>query len=121
MQLLPRNKQPPHTPAPGRFDHVGLNLEVVEQETRWLGVVGLDAAHLRSRQHHHRGLVLGKPALHSPSIEQVELDAGGGRWRCRPCRGNWASTSWISSRALQPELARTACRHPRPMNYQTRY
>jgi hypothetical protein len=58
-------RQPPHAPAPGRFNHVGLDLEVVEQEISWVAVVGLNAAHLGRRQHHHRGLVLAEPALHS--------------------------------------------------------
>ena len=69
-----KKQQAPHPGAPGRFDHVGLDLEVVEQEISRVAVVGLDAAHLGRRQHHHRGRVLAEPALH-------------GRWRCPPCRG----------------------------------
>ena len=42
-------RQPPHAPAPGRFNHVGLDLEVIEQEISWVAVVGLDAAHLGGR------------------------------------------------------------------------
>ena len=60
-----QKQQAPHPGAPGRFDHVGLDLEVVEQEISWVAVVGLDAAHLGRRQHHHRGRVLAEPALHS--------------------------------------------------------
>ena len=41
-----QKQQAPHPGAPGRFDHVGLDLEVVEQEISWIAVVGLDAAHL---------------------------------------------------------------------------
>ncbi len=69
-----QKQQAPHTTAPSRLDHVGLDLEVVEQEISWIGAVGGDAAHSGRRQHHHRGLVFGKPALH-------------GRWRCLLCHG----------------------------------
>ena len=72
-----QKQQAPHAAAPGRFDHVGLDLEVVEQEISWVGVVGLDAAYLGRRQHNHRGLVLGKPALHGEAIFQVQLGAAG--------------------------------------------
>ena len=68
-----QKQQPPHARAPGRFDHMGLDLEVVEQEIGWIAVVGLDAAHLRRGEHHHRGLVLAKPALNRSAIEQVQL------------------------------------------------
>ena len=60
-----QKQQAPHPGAPGRFNHIGLDLEVVEQEISRVAAVGLDAAHLGRRQHHHRGLVLLEPALHS--------------------------------------------------------
>ncbi len=66
-----QKQQAPHPGAPGRFNHVGLDLEVVEEEIGWVSVVGLDAAHLGRRQHHHRGLVLGKPALHGWAVFQI--------------------------------------------------
>ena len=44
-----QKQQAPHPRAPGRFDHVGLDLEVVEQEISGVAVVGLDAAHLGRR------------------------------------------------------------------------
>ena len=69
-----QKQQAPHAAAPGRFDHIGLDLEVIQQEISRVGAVGLDATHLSRRQHHHRGLVFGKPALH-------------GRWRCLLCHG----------------------------------
>ena len=43
-----------------------------------VGAVGMDAAHLGGRKHHHRGLVFGKPALHGRAIAQIELLARGG-------------------------------------------
>ena len=57
-----QKQQAPQSGAPGRFDHVGLDLEVVEQEIRGVAVVGLDAAHLSRSEHHHRGSVLAVPA-----------------------------------------------------------
>ena len=44
-----QKQQTPHPGAPGRFDHIGLDLEVVEQEISGVAVVGLDAAHLGRR------------------------------------------------------------------------
>ena len=68
----------PHPAAPGRFHHVGLDLEVIEQEISRVGVVGLDAAHPgRRRQHHHRGLVLFEPALHGGAVIQIQLGSAG--------------------------------------------
>lgn len=72
-----QKQQTPHATAPRRFNHAGLDLEVVEQEIGRVGVVGLDATYLGRRQHHHRGLVLGKPALHSRAVFQIQLGAAG--------------------------------------------
>jgi 2-iminoacetate synthase ThiH len=57
---------------------MGLDLEVLQQKVRRIAAVGLDAAHLRGGEHHHRGLVFGEPGFHSRAIEQVELRAVGG-------------------------------------------
>lgn len=72
-----KKQQAPHPGAPGRFDHVGLDLEVVEQEISRVAVVGLDAAHLGRRQHHHRGRVLAEPTLHILAVFQIQLGAAG--------------------------------------------
>ena len=56
---------------------MSLNLEVVQQKIGGVAVVGLDATHLRRRQHHHRGLVLGKPALHGGAVFQIQFGAAG--------------------------------------------
>ncbi len=66
-----QKQQPPHATAPGRFDHGRLDLEVVEQEVDRVGAVG-------GRQHHHRGLVLTKPALHGLGLTQIQLGAQSG-------------------------------------------
>ena len=70
-----QKQQAPHAAAPGRFDHISLDLEVVEQEVSRISVVGLNAAHLGPRQHHHRGLLLHKPALHGRAVFQIQLGA----------------------------------------------
>jgi len=44
-----QKQQAPDPGAPGRFDHVGLDLEVVEQEISRVAAIGLDAAHLGRR------------------------------------------------------------------------
>ena len=72
-----QKQQAPHPGTPGRFDHMGLDLEVLQQKIRRVTVVGLDTAHLRGGQHHHRGLVVGKPALHGWAVFQIQLGAAG--------------------------------------------
>ena len=72
-----QKQQAPHAAAPGRFNHVGLDLEVIEQKISRMSVVGLNAAHLGGRQHHHRGLVLLEPALHGRAVFQIQLGATG--------------------------------------------
>ena len=72
-----QKQQAPHPGAPAGFDHVGLDLEVLQQKISWVAVVGLNAAHLGRRQHHHRGRVLGKPALHIRAVFQIQLGATG--------------------------------------------
>ena len=57
-----QKQQPSHARAPSALDHVGLDLEVVQQEIGRVGGVGVDAANLGGRQHHHRGLLGFKPA-----------------------------------------------------------
>ncbi len=64
-----QKQQAANARAPGGFDHMGLDLEIVKEEIGGVGAVGADAAHLRRRQHHYRGLVLGKPTLHRCWIE----------------------------------------------------
>jgi len=49
----PQEQQAPHPGAPGRFDHMGLDVEVLQQKICRVAVVGLDAAHLRGGKHHH--------------------------------------------------------------------
>ena len=44
-----QKEQAPLAAALGHFNHVGLDLEVIEQEISRVAVVGLDAAHLRRR------------------------------------------------------------------------
>ena len=44
---LQARDQAPHPGSPGRFDHMGLDLEVFQQKIRRVAVVGLDTAHLR--------------------------------------------------------------------------
>jgi len=41
-----QKQQTPHPRAPGRFDHMGLDLEVLQQKVRRLAAVGLDATTL---------------------------------------------------------------------------
>jgi hypothetical protein len=49
-----QKQPPPYDAAPSRFDHMRLELEVLKQEVRRVAAVGLDAAHLRRCQQHHR-------------------------------------------------------------------
>ena len=72
-----QKQQPPHPRAPGRFDHIGLDLEVLQQKISRVGVVGVDTSHFRSSQHHHRRLVFAEPLLHRQRIEQIKLLAAG--------------------------------------------
>ena len=64
-------QQPPHAAAPGRFNHMGLDIEVLQQKVGRVAAVGRNPTHLGGRQHHHRGLLLGKPTLHRCGIEQI--------------------------------------------------
>ena len=52
-----QEQQPPHPRALGRFDHLGLDLEVLQQKVRWVAAVGLDAADFCGGEYHHRGLM----------------------------------------------------------------
>ena len=82
----PQKEKPAHPTPPCRFDHMGLDLEILQQEISWIGVVGLNAPHLRGRQHHHSGVVLVKPAIHRHRIQEIELLAAGGEQGSSPSR-----------------------------------
>ncbi len=73
-----QKQHPPHPRAAARFDHLGLDLEVLQQKDRRIAAVCLDAAHLRGCAHHHGGLVFGEQGFHGGAIEQIELRAAGG-------------------------------------------
>jgi len=55
-----------------------LDLKVLQQKIGRVGVVGVDATHLRSCEQQHRGLVLGEPLVHRHRIKQIELSAARG-------------------------------------------
>jgi hypothetical protein len=52
-----------------------LALEILKQKVRRVDVVGLDAAHPLSSEHHQRGMVLAEPLLHRQRVDQIELSA----------------------------------------------
>ena len=56
-----QKQPPPHPGSQHSFDQIRLDLDVLKHEDRMRSVVGVDAAHLRRGEHHHRGLVLAEP------------------------------------------------------------
>ncbi len=73
-----QKQQPPHPRAPGSFDHMGLDLQVLQQKVGRVAAIGLNTAQLGGGEHYQCGLVLGEPGFHRRAIEQVELRAAGG-------------------------------------------
>ena len=59
----------------GAVDQVGLDREVLVDEVRPVGVVGVDAADLGGGDDHHVGPVLLKPAKGRPLVGEVQLVA----------------------------------------------
>ena len=68
-----QKQQTPHTRAPGRFDHMSLDFQVVQQKVCRVAAVGLNTAHLGGSEHDHCGSVLGEPGIHRTTVEQIEL------------------------------------------------
>ncbi len=61
--------------APRGVDHVGLDLQVVADEIRRVSVVGVDASHLRRRQHDPFGSRVREEACHRRLVAQIQLGA----------------------------------------------
>jgi hypothetical protein len=61
--------------APGSFNDVILDLEIVKQEICGIGCIGQDATHLGRRKYHHIGPLLGKPGMGGDGISEVKLRA----------------------------------------------
>ena len=93
------------------MDQVGLDREVLVDEVRPVGVVGVDAADLGGGDDHHVWSVLAKPAKGRPLVGEVQLvtcrgeDLGrvaalleaSGRSRTRPSRGGRRRRHVLSS------------------------
>ena len=71
-------QEPLHPRQVGGVDHVRLDHQVLVEELGGIGVVGVDAPHLRRGQDHHVGLRLGEEGAHRALVGQVQLRAAAG-------------------------------------------
>ncbi len=63
MQVLPEKQQLFHPKIMTAFDHIALNLHILIGKFRRRCIVGVDAANLRRRKHHHIWLLLCEKSL----------------------------------------------------------
>ena len=90
-------QQPAGAGLPGRLHHVGLEVEVLQQEIGRASAVGLNATDGGGRQYNHIGLVGMHPGADGQTIEKIQLLSAGGEQR--------AATCWI---AIPPPRQRAA-------------